>query len=643
MKKGNDILNKNKLRRCAEKALEENPGRDKDLSAFSSDAMEGILHDLQVHQIELEMQNEELRNAQLELEKARDKYLDLYDLAPVGYFTIDDKWMIREVNLAGSLLLGVERQYLIHKTFFLFISPEFKDTFYLHCKDTLKTGIRQKCELKLRRKDGAGVYVQMESLPVRDDKDTVVFLRTIVTAINDLKQTGEALRLTWNELILKEEKHKAIFRSVPDGIITIGRDMSVMEANEAVQKVCGLNPEEIMGCIYTAVPKKCGKACEVVLLKTMETQTPVKSYRIECRHPEKPDKLALISSTPLLDTEHRFQGVVLVIQDITAASEREKEWAKKYRFHKIIGQSEKMQEIYKLIHLLAVTATTLLISGESGVGKDMVTDAVHSTGDRAHMPLIKVNCSALSENLLESELFGHVKGAFTGAMADKTGRFQAAEGGTILLDEIGDISPAVQSKLLRVLQAKEFERVGSSETLKADIRIIATTNKNLIDKVKLGEFREDLYYRLKVVEITLPPLRERRDDILLLADHFRQFFNKRFNRQVDGISEEMKILLTRYHWPGNIRELEHAVEHAFILCNGSTLTVDCLPSEIRKWSFGKTEMMASPSSSDDEKASILRSLSACGWNKAKAARLLGIDRKTLYRKIKIFGIAEEKT
>jgi transcriptional regulator with PAS, ATPase and Fis domain len=274
--------------------------------------------------------------------------------------------------------------------------------------------------------------------------------------------------------------------------------------------------------------------------------------------------------------------------------------------------------------------------GESGTGKELVAEALHYNGNRSHKPFVKVNCSALSENLLESELFGHVKGAFTGAVQDRVGRFQKADGGTIFLDEIGDISPRTQLQLLRVLQEREFERVGDSTPIKVDVRVVAATNQNLKEKIRRGEFREDLYYRLKVVEISMPPLRERREDIPLLVEHFLEKFNKKLSRDIVSVSSDVQKIFMEYPWPGNIRELEHTMEHAFILCRQKTITVNHLPSVFKEFIGFKTFTLEDVKV--DEPHAIVQALNKTAWNKAGAARLLGISRRTIYRKMKEYKI-----
>jgi transcriptional regulator with PAS, ATPase and Fis domain len=250
--------------------------------------------------------------------------------------------------------------------------------------------------------------------------------------------------------------------------------------------------------------------------------------------------------------------------------------------------------------------------------------------------LVKVNCSALSDSLLESELFGHIKGSFTGALKDRVGRFKMADGGTILLDEIGDISPNIQVKLLRVLQEKTFERVGESTPTKVDVRVVACTNQDLSEKIERREFREDLYYRLNVVEIKVPPLRDRKEDIPFLIDHFVNKFNKKINKNINSISTDVKRMFMNYSWPGNIRELEHALEHAFILCHQKTITLKHLPPVFEKFFVTKADQFKNMG--DDEKKSIIQALEKTAGNKTMAARLLGISRRSIYRKIKDYKI-----
>ena len=312
------------------------------------------------------------------------------------------------------------------------------------------------------------------------------------------------------------------------------------------------------------------------------------------------------------------------------------------RFHRLIGRDEKMQRIYTLIETIAQTKATILIKGESGTGKRLISLAIHANDPvRKDKPFVEVSCAALPETLLESELFGHVKGAFTGAIRDRVGRFEVAQGGTILLDEIDAFSPALQVKLLRVLQEGQFERVGDTKTVQVDVRIIAATNQNLEEAIKKGAFREDLYYRLNVIAVELPPLRERKGDIPLLVAHFLEKFSEKNKKKFSSVSDGFLKTLEAYHWPGNVRELENVIERATIVAQEDYLTEQDLPAlfhelpEVHAAASGRPlkEMLGEP-----EKELIVRTLQECHWNRKKAAALLGVNRTTLSNKMKKYNL-----
>ncbi|HFQ89499.1 MAG TPA: sigma-54-dependent Fis family transcriptional regulator [Desulfobulbus sp.] len=308
--------------------------------------------------------------------------------------------------------------------------------------------------------------------------------------------------------------------------------------------------------------------------------------------------------------------------------------------NRIVGTSLPMQELWDMIVHVAPTEATVLITGESGTGKELVASALHHKSNRASGPFVKVNCAALAENLLESELFGHEKGAFTGADRRREGRFVQAQGGTLFLDEIGETSPAMQAKLLRVLQEHELQRVGGQETIHVDVRIVAATNRNLEEEVAAGRFREDLYYRLNVVVLEVPPLRERQGDIPLLAEYFFRNFARRNNRQVAGITPECMDVLNRYPWPGNVRELENSIERGVILMRGEYLDVSSLPLTIQRWAGRNApEPVEEPATlKEAERALILKTLKETAGNRSEAARRLQITRKTLLNKLKSYEI-----
>ena len=320
---------------------------------------------------------------------------------------------------------------------------------------------------------------------------------------------------------------------------------------------------------------------------------------------------------------------------------------KKYKFENFIGDSPAMHKVFRTIEKVADTDSTVLILGESGTGKELVARAIHYHSARRDKPLIPVNCGAIPEELLESELFGHEKGAFTNAIRTRIGRFEMANGGTIFLDEIAEMSPHLQVKLLRVLQEQEFERLGGTRTIKCDVRIIAATNKNLEQAVAEGKFREDLYYRLKVIPIQLPPLRERKSDIPLLVNHFLEQMNRAKKKKIRGIEKEVLRALEEYDWPGNVRELENVIERMVILSEGDYITVEDLPEKIaagrKKASIGMTELpeegiSLSQAVNEYERQLIISALEKTGWVKNRAAKLLKMNRTTLVEKIKKQGI-----
>jgi two-component system, NtrC family, response regulator HydG len=447
------------------------------------------------------------------------------------------------------------------------------------------------------------------------------------------------IALQHKAVVDEKEKYRsnleAIFSSVKDAIITVDKELLVLEANEAAKGICNLTRDAI-GKPINSLSNFCNRQCLKALEETIKEKQLVEIYRLECKHRFHPQQVVNITTYPLLDTKSIFSGAVLVVRDETHLADLERDMRERQQFHNIIGKSEKMQIIYSLIENLADVQTTVLVTGESGTGKELVAEALHYKGERSNKPFVKVNCSALSENLLESELFGHVKGAFTGAVQDRTGRFQKANNGTIFLDEIGDVSPRMQLQLLRVLQEREFERVGDSTPIRVDVRVVAATNQNLKERIRRGEFREDLYYRLKVVEVGLPSLRERREDIPLLVNHFINKFNKKLNREIVAISSDVQKIFMEYQWPGNVRELEHTLEHAFILCRQKTVTVNHLPSAFKEFAGAKTSFLEDMKI--DEPQAILQALKKTSWNKAMAARLLGMSRRTIYRKIHDYKI-----
>lgn len=315
---------------------------------------------------------------------------------------------------------------------------------------------------------------------------------------------------------------------------------------------------------------------------------------------------------------------------------------KRTKYDRIIGKSQKIVRLMEVVQQIAPTKASVLITGESGVGKELIADAIHDLSNRADGPFVKVHCAALTESLLESELFGHEKGSFTGAISQKKGRFELANGGTIFLDEIGEINAATQIKLLRVLQEKQFERVGGETTITVDVRVVSATNKNLQEEIAKGNFREDLYYRLNVVQLEVPPLRERKEDIALLMTDFLDTFNKENGKQIEGFSNRAKNALYKYDWPGNIRELRNCIESAVVMARGKLIELDDLPPVVSSAeNEAQLSLPVGITLEQAEKELIVNTIAHCGGNKTKAAEVLGIGRKTLHRKLQEYQIDQE--
>lgn len=429
------------------------------------------------------------------------------------------------------------------------------------------------------------------------------------------------------------EKEKAnllmetIFSSVQDTIITIDENLKVIHCNKNEEDICCLPNEKSLG------------PCHDLVLKTLKTQQTIKEQRVEFSCPRHGNQILVLTATPLNSLTSHLSGVVLVIRNVSRLAKLEKDLLERGRFGNLIGKSKKIQKIFALLEQMANMEFNALIIGESGTGKELIANAIHYGGIRANKPLVKVNCAALSDNLLESELFGHVRGAFTGAVSDREGRIQAAESGTIFLDEIGDISMTMQLRLLRFLESKDYERVGESKTKRANVRVVAATNSNLMNKVRQGTFREDLYYRLMGVVFELPPLRERMEDLFLIGDYFIQEFAKSYQKHIIGVSEPVKKIFLSYSWPGNIREFRNIIEFACALCTDGLILEEHLPpyflNNLNDRPIG-TKMAGSLEKPGKE--AIIQTLAQVKWNKAKAAKRLGISRATLYNKIKAFGI-----
>jgi len=459
-----------------------------------------------------------------------------------------------------------------------------------------------------------------------------------------------------NRFEAQQEKNRymqeTILRSVREIIITVDTHLRIADMNDMARDWArSFLPELAIGVSLPTLTSKLGRELLNDAESVLKNRKEIKLHRLEWQRPDGTFGVMSVTAAPLKDEKATFLGVVITARDLTHLEDIDKR-DKRSHFHRFVGKSQVMQRIYALIESVGKVDTTVLITGESGTGKELVAEALHAESPRRNRPLVKVDCTAIPEDLLESELFGHKKGSFTGADRDRLGRILQADGGTLFLDEIGDISSRMQLRLLRFLQERTFYPVGQDQPIQVDVRVITATNADLKDKVRTDQFREDLYFRLRVVDIILPPLRERKEDILLLVQHFLVVFEGKMKKGVTGFSDSVMELLMNHSWPGNIRELEHVIESAYVLCNGDTITTDHLPAEIisaeapeqRTHEPASTQPMQPPPATTpametaDEVALILDALRRTAGNKAKAARLLGIDRSTLYRKISNYKI-----
>jgi len=746
-----------------------------------------LVHELEVHQIELEMQNAELRQAREELELSHNNYVELYDFAPVGYFTFDPQGRIKEVNLTGAKLLGAERRGLAGRPFTGFIADaDDKDIFSKHCQAVIQTKVNATCEIRLARKDGAAFWAQLQSIAAENIKEEICFIRTTVIDITEHKKAEHRIehlasfpelsphpvietdingKITYfNTASLKILEKLNIPASdihllLPHDLSQVIKEQQAQEKEQEYDGRYAVREVEINGRVFIEsiiVPDHLNvariyaqeitkrKQAELALKESEKlyraigesinygiwvcdpdgrniyasdsflrlvglTQTQCSNFGwSDVLHPDDVEATLAkwkecVRTEGVWDVEHRYRaadghwhpilargvpvrndqgdiiywaGINLDISRIkqaeealllaqgelekrveertaelkTALSEIEamkdrleaeniyfrQENKIKHQFENIIGEGDGLKYVLYRAQQVAPANTTVLILGETGTGKELIAAAIHNLSPRKDRPLITVNCAALPANLIESELFGREKGAFTGADTRRMGRFEIANGSTLCLDEIGELPLELQIKLLRVIQHHEFERLGSSHTIKVDVRIVATTNRDLEKEVREGRFRQDLYYRLNVFPITVLPLRQRQEDIPLLVKAFVERYSRNLGKKITTISKETMQMLQDYPWPGNIRELESIIERAVILCAGPVLHLaDKLDIS------SPATASAARTLEEAERNQMLKIFSETKWRiegKDGAAAILGLNASTLRARMHKLGI-----
>jgi len=468
---------------------------------------------------------------------------------------------------------------------------------------------------------------------INDPKRVIQSWQSIIERIDNLVEDlfGQGY---FNAFIQAKRNRELILDNLSEGIIAHGLNRQFFYLNAAAERITGLTKSEIQGkdCHDIFPNKFCSSHCHFCE-DSLVPLFPTKPYPLTVKNKNGEERLVEMSVVPLKDNNNLPIGVVASMKDITREHNLATRLGEVEQFSGIVGKCKKMQEIFQTIRELSKSDVSVLIQGESGTGKELVASAIHNEGTRSHKRFVTVNCGALPDTLLETELFGHVKGAFTGAIRDKKGRFELADGGTLFLDEIGDISPSMQVKLLRVLQDGTLQRLGSEKTTTVNVRVIAATNKNLKEEIEAGRFREDLFYRLSVVPVYLPPLRDRRSDINLLASHFlKEEVDDKLDKK-PFLSQETLDLLQEYHWPGNVRELLNIIRYLLVKCPNEKIEPSYLPPDIQEKQIALTRVVT-PSKGKREKLdrqAVLDALQECKGNKVKAAKLLKVGRATLYR------------
>ncbi len=792
------------LRTRAEESLRRKVADREDISGLLQEDVHKLVHELQVHQIELEMQNDELRKAHLEAEESRDRYLDLYDYAPVGYFTLDENTLVLEVNLSGAGLLGIQRDSLIGKPLTNFVHKESQDTFYFHRSQVLQTGTRHVCEIKLMRPDGGWFHAQLESLGMADSDGEFRRLRTLIADITDRKLAEEAVRgardelerrveertselretnqeleheiaerkraedalsesrqrldlalsgaglgswdwdlktrkaffdQRWAEMLgffaeeiephisgwerlvhgedkprvmellrehlegrtplfeaeyrlqaksgewlwiltrgrvverdgdgkplraagtnlnvtgrkraelalrLSEERFRALVEGAQDLIYMKDRHLTYTHANPAMARMFGMEVSEIIGRkdedLYG---EDTGKHNKQLDLRVLAGESIEEEYTASIKGVQFTLNTVL---TPLQDAAGTIVGIYGISRDVT----ERKKTAPTLKPIAEAYPSQAMRAALKEARLAAATDSMVLLLGESGSGKDYVARWIHDHSRRAPGPYFALNCAAISKELAESELFGHERGSFTGAHARKRGLLELAEGGTLLLNEIGELTLSLQSKLLTFLDTRSFLRVGGQKSITVNARIIAATNRSLETEEAEGRFLPALLYRLNVFAIHVPPLRERIEDIPVLVEEIvSRLANDLHLTSLPALDSASVTALSGYHWPGNVRELRNVVERSLIISGGQSVNVGLPSTEAsdQGWShlstFPEHERTLHQVTDEVIKSLCLEALRRSGGNIRKAARTLGIARDSLYRHMKRFGIGGE--
>ncbi len=507
--------------------------------------------------------------------------------------------------------------------------------------EVLDTGVAaDRFDVEVRGKGGGEMSACVNFNPLKDMSGRVIGVVEVIRDITKLKELKDNLKKTSSMYQRERVKNRTILDNIPSGVYTVDQEMRLLSFNRSLEKITGYSTEEVLGrkCSEVLRSDFCEAGCP--MKRSMRTGETLRGIELNIRERDG-SVVPIASSTAVLrDEEGRPIGGICSFRDLRELHAVPISQGHARDFQGMLSKNPKMHEIFDLIETVAESDASVLIEGESGTGKELVARAIHRLSIRAGKPFLGVNCASLNENLMESELFGHVRGAFTGAVKDRMGRFEMAEGGTLFLDEVSEISLHLQAKLLRVIQEREYQRVGETAVRKANVRILSATNNRLKELIAGGTFRDDLYYRLNVVSVTPPPLRERKEDIPILVDHFLCGPLENAGGCRRSFSPLAMQALLEYPWPGNVRELENAVERAKICSRGDVIEESALPAEIRHRGAaaprGRDSFAAKTANLEAER--IRESLVHSGWNRTKTAARLGVSRVTLWRRMKQLGI-----
>lgn len=553
---------------------------------------------------------------------------------PDGIAIINKDLNIIVFNEAASRITGFGEDDILSQSIRLLFEEHSRDLKYI--RDSIANNLTfTNLSLHLTHKDSSTKPVLASLTPILKD-ESVISVVLIFRDTYEMLSLANEIESKTGELIEQKNRLDAIFNSNIEGTFTINNDWEITSFNKSAENITGYKKTEAIGkkCWTIFNSNICRNGCHMET--TMQKGKPTIGNEVEILNKNNRKLPIKVNSAILVNNKKQIIGAVETFIDISEIKNLTSHLADTYKYENIVGKSKELQQVIHVLESVSQTNTTVLITGESGTGKELVARAIHLNSPRKNAPFIAVNCSAFAETLIESELFGHEAGAFTGASKTKTGRFELAQNGTLFLDEIGDLSLTVQTKLLRVIETLEFERVGGNKTIKMNTRIIAATNKDLNQEIREGRFRADLFYRINVINIHLPPLRERRDDLPILINHFITIFNRKFSKNITSVSPEAYDILSEYPFPGNIRELENIIEHCFILCNRESICVDSLPKRLREKSadYNKNEDVSNLQKLElVERGTIIAILKKHNGNRRKAAKELSINPSTLWRKM----------